>query len=65
MIHNNLIVPHNVRVSIDEVEPEYQLTPLPVPCDEHETVGNAAGSFVQWPKELVMLGQVYLVRFNC
>ncbi|KAL8145947.1 hypothetical protein AgCh_003902 [Apium graveolens] len=29
----------------------------PVPCDEHETVGNAAGSFVQWPKDLVTLGQ--------
>ncbi|KAL8094186.1 hypothetical protein AgCh_035889 [Apium graveolens] len=57
MIHNSPIVPHNVKVSVDDVVAEYQLTPLPVPCDEHETVGNAAGSFVQWPKDLVTLGQ--------
>ncbi|KAL8107987.1 hypothetical protein AgCh_024415 [Apium graveolens] len=37
--------------------PTYQLTPLPVPCYEHKTIGNAAGSFVQWPMDLVMLGQ--------
>ncbi|XP_074332491.1 uncharacterized protein LOC141670505 isoform X1 [Apium graveolens] len=57
MIHNSPIVPHNVKLSVDDVVAEYQLTPLPVPCDEHETVGNAAGSFVQWPKDLVTLGQ--------
>ncbi|KAL8105374.1 hypothetical protein AgCh_029245 [Apium graveolens] len=56
MIHNNPIAPQNVRVSVDDVITEYQLTPLPVPCYEHETIGNAAGSFVQWPKDLVMLG---------
>ncbi|KAL8149281.1 hypothetical protein AgCh_006327 [Apium graveolens] len=57
MIHNNPIAPQNVRVSVDDVITEYQLTPLPVPCYEHETIGNAASSFVQWPKDLVMLGQ--------
>ena len=64
MIHNNPIASQNVRVSVDDVVPEYQLTPLPVPCDEHDTIGNAAGSFVQWPKDLVTLGQVFFVRFN-
>ncbi|KAL8128018.1 hypothetical protein AgCh_014811 [Apium graveolens] len=57
MIHNNPIAPQNVRVSVDDVITEYQLTSLPVPCYEHETIGNAAGSFVQCPKDLVMLGQ--------
>ncbi|KAL8101586.1 hypothetical protein AgCh_033474 [Apium graveolens] len=57
MIHNNPISPQNVRVSVDDVITEYQLTPLPVPCYEHETIGNAVGSFVQWSKDLVMLGQ--------
>ncbi|KAL8157771.1 hypothetical protein AgCh_002464 [Apium graveolens] len=57
MNHNNPIAPQNVRVSVDDVITEYQLTPIPVPCYEHETIGNAAGSFVQWPKDLVMLGQ--------
>ena len=64
MIHNNPIAPQNVRVSVDDVITEYQLTPLPMPCDEHETVGNATGSFVQWPKDLVMLGQVYILWFS-
>lgn len=57
MLHNNPIAPLNVKVSVDDVVADYQLTPLPVPCEEHETVGNAAGSFVQWPKDLVTLGQ--------
>ncbi|XP_074382333.1 uncharacterized protein LOC141724202 [Apium graveolens] len=57
MIHNNPIAPQNVRVSVDDVITEYQLTPLYVPCYEHETIGYTAGSFVQWPKDLVMLGQ--------
>ncbi|XP_063948209.1 uncharacterized protein LOC108217919 [Daucus carota subsp. sativus] len=57
MIHNIPMASHNVRVSIDDVVPEYQLTPLPVSCDEHDNIGNAAGSFVQWPKDLVTLGQ--------
>ncbi|KAL8109981.1 hypothetical protein AgCh_025911 [Apium graveolens] len=57
MIHNNPIVPNNIRVSVDDVVPEFQLIPLPVPCNELETIGNAAGSFVQWPKDLVTLGQ--------
>ncbi|XP_074326989.1 uncharacterized protein LOC141664932 [Apium graveolens] len=57
MIHNNPIAPQNVRVSVDDVITEYQLTPLPVPCYEHETIENAASSFVQWPKDLVMLGR--------
>ncbi|KAL8110520.1 hypothetical protein AgCh_026298 [Apium graveolens] len=56
-IHNNPIVPNNFRVSVDDVVPEFQLIPLPVPCNELETIGNAAGSFVQWPKDLVTLGQ--------
>lgn len=54
-------MPNNVRVSVDDVVPEFQLIPLPVPCNELETIGNAAGSFVQWPKDLVTLGQVYIM----
>ncbi|WOH15073.1 hypothetical protein DCAR_0934608 [Daucus carota subsp. sativus] len=57
LIHNNPIAPQNIRVSVDDVVPEFQQAPLPVPCNEHETIGNAEGSFVQWPKDLVMLGQ--------
>lgn len=52
-------MPHNVKVCVDEVVVEFQLTPLPVPCDEHETVCSATGSFVEWPNDLVILGQVH------
>ncbi|WOH04534.1 hypothetical protein DCAR_0623943 [Daucus carota subsp. sativus] len=55
---NNENVRSSCQVSIDDVVPEYQLTPLPVSCDEHDNIGNAAGSFVQWPKDLVTLGQL-------
>lgn len=58
MIHGKMIAPHNVKVQIDDIVAEFQLTPLPVPCEEHEMVGNAVGSFVQWPRDLVTLGQV-------
>ena len=63
-IHGIPITPNNVKVCVDEVLIEFQLTPLPVPCDEHETVGNAAGSFVQWPKDLVILGQVIYISIK-
>lgn len=49
------IVPNNVKVCVDDVVGEYQTTPLPVPCSEHKMIGEAAGSFLQWPKTLVLL----------
>ncbi|XP_074369523.1 uncharacterized protein LOC141710931 [Apium graveolens] len=57
MIHGKSIANNNVKVSVDDVVGKFQLTPLLVPCDEHQTVGDAAGSFVQWPEDLVTLGQ--------
>lgn len=45
MIHNNPVSPQNVRVYVDDVVPEFQLNLLPVPCSEHETIGNAEGQF--------------------
>ncbi|KAL8117726.1 hypothetical protein AgCh_015559 [Apium graveolens] len=47
----------NSKLEVDDLVAEYQLTPLPVPCDEHETVGNEVCSFVQWSKDLVTLGE--------
>lgn len=45
-IHGKAMAPNNVKVCVDDVEVDYQLTPLPVPSDEHEMVGHAIGSFV-------------------
>ncbi|XP_074331194.1 uncharacterized protein LOC141668280 [Apium graveolens] len=56
-INGKPIAPNNVKVCVDEVLVEFQVTHLPMPCDEHKTVGDAAGSFVQWPEDLVILGQ--------
>ena len=61
LIHGKPISPQNVKVSVDDVVAKFQITPLPVPCDEHDTTGDAAGSFVQCPKDLVDLGQVLII----
>lgn len=58
VVHGEQIAPDNIKVCVDDVVGDYQTTPLPVPCSEHKMVGEAAGSFVQWPKTLVLLGQV-------
>lgn len=62
LVHGNPMAAHNVKVSVDDVVAEFQQTPLPVRSIEHEKVGDAAGSFVQWPKDLVMLGQVIIKK---
>jgi hypothetical protein len=62
-IHGLPIAPTNVKVCVDAVEDEFQRAPLPVPCGEFESVGDATGAFVQWPKDLVTLGQVILMPF--
>lgn len=73
LIHGKLIVPHNVKVFVDDVVSEFKLNSLTGPCDEHETVflyhvmnmtlGDPAASFVEWPKDLVTLGQVQHVKY--
>jgi hypothetical protein len=53
--HNQQILVDHVKVGIDAVESSYEGTPLPVPTRHHNTIGEAVGSFVQWPKSLVLL----------
>lgn len=57
MVHGEQIAPNNVKVCVDDVVSDYKTTPLPVPCSEHKLVGDANGSFIQWPKNLILLGQ--------
>lgn len=54
--HGQLILADHVKVGIDMVEPDHVGTPLPVPSAYLMTVGEAVGSYVQWPKNLVLLG---------
>lgn len=53
--HNQEILADHVKVGIDAVEPRHEGTPLPVPTKHHSTIGEAVGSFAQWPKSLVLL----------
>lgn len=51
-IHGVPLLPHHVRVMIDEVrDPHAQ---VPVPTSEIQFVGEALGTFIAWPKALIM-----------
>nr|ABB47595.2 transposon protein, putative, CACTA, En/Spm sub-class [Oryza sativa Japonica Group] len=42
------------KVQVDLVKPEYELFPLKYPPnDEVLSLGNARGTFIQWPKDLI------------
>jgi hypothetical protein len=42
------------KVQVDSVKPEYELFPLKYPPnDEVLSLGNARGTFIQWPKDLI------------
>ena len=51
-IHGVLLLPQYARVMIDEVrDPHAQ---VPVPTSEIIFVGEALGTFIAWPKALIM-----------
>lgn len=54
-VHGAPLGEGNVRVSIDIANKEEALLPFPV-RDELITVGQAVGSHVAWPQELVIVG---------
>ena len=62
--HNQQMLADHVKVGIDAVEPSHEGTPLPVPTNYHSTIGEAVGSFVQWPKSLVLLIDNDTVKFH-
>src|SRR5512141_2840018 len=42
------------KVQVDSVKPKYELFPLKYPPnDEVLSLGNARGTFIQWPKDLI------------
>lgn len=55
-VHGRPLLIENEKVSIDKVIEG--TAPLPVPTQYLERVGDAIGSFVQWPKELIIIDKV-------
>lgn len=58
LVHGEQVVLENVKVAVDDVLGDFQNVTLPVPSYEITRIGEAVGSFVQWPKNLVTLGHV-------
>ncbi|WCJ34463.1 hypothetical protein M5689_015773 [Euphorbia peplus] len=53
--HHKPVSPENVVVNIDDCEKNYALFSLPISTGYMENIGDAVGSFTQWPKHLVEL----------
>ncbi|XP_065856512.1 uncharacterized protein [Euphorbia lathyris] len=53
--HGMTINPENVVVNIDDYENDYGDIPVPVPSEHIQILGEASGSFTQWPKNLILL----------
>lgn len=58
LVHGEEVASDSVKVSVDDLVAEFQTVPLPIPSNELKRIGDAAGSFVQWPRHLVSFGQV-------
>uniref|UniRef100_I1P2C3 DUF8039 domain-containing protein n=1 Tax=Oryza glaberrima TaxID=4538 RepID=I1P2C3_ORYGL len=53
------------KVQVDSVKPEYELFPLKYPSnDEVHSLGNARGTFIQWPKNLIEIRLQYDMNFG-
>ncbi|XP_065870011.1 uncharacterized protein [Euphorbia lathyris] len=53
--HHEPLRPGHVKVSVDFVEIGYLHELIPVPSSYAKKLGEAEGSFTQWPKDLVLL----------
>lgn len=53
-VHGAQLRADYAKVQVDSVKPEFDHFPLPLaPNDEVLTLGNARGTFIQWPKDLI------------
>ena len=53
-VHGAQLRADYAKVQVDSVKPEYELFPLKYPPnDEVLSLGNARGTFIQWPKDLI------------
>lgn len=64
LVHGEKVAVDNVKVAVDDVVCNFQNVTLRVPSYEITRISEALGTFVQWPKNLVTLGQV-TIPYNC
>ncbi|KAK9671749.1 hypothetical protein RND81_12G051900 [Saponaria officinalis] len=62
MVQNTPLTKQNAHVSIDRVIKAN--APLPCPWNGFSKVGEVEGSFAQWPKTLILLGEDELIRYT-
>ena len=56
--HFEVILEGCIRVQVDRVMDGFTGLPLPVPGPYLKTLGDAHGSFTQWPKSSIILEEV-------
>ena len=58
MIHNTPVLSQNAKVTVDGVHELFMSIPLPLPpTEEVTTLLGAKGTFIQWPKEDIILDE--------
>ena len=56
MVHGQALAPGFAKVNVDGVHVNFEVVPLPKPPnDEIMTLGQAIGTFIQWPKSDISL----------
>ena len=57
VLHGVLLTLEYARVQVESINPTFADCPLPNvhEGDEMQTIGDAVGSFVQWPKKDIFL----------
>lgn len=64
VVHHQQIMVNHVKVFVDDIVPGEDKSLLPTPSRHYAMVGEAIGSFVQWPNHLVILGKVEMNSFE-
>ena len=57
VLHGVPLTPGYARVQVDSINPTFAGCPMPSAQEGHEmqTIGDAVGSFIQWPKKDIVL----------
>lgn len=65
-VHNEDLSKDNYRVMVKYAKKPAVLVPVPVPKSDIEIVKDAVGTFVQWPKKLVLISnKVCVLLYSC
>ena len=58
--HSVPVKENHVKVLVDQVKSYFANYPLPVPNEEMRELGEARNSFIQWPRNAIVLTEVYM-----